>query len=840
MADLLLDLRYAWRRLIAAPSFAFIAIGTLAAGIGVTTAVYSLLYAMMFRSWNIPNIERIVNVDGGGGGPRMSLSWLDYQDLKSSQTVFEEMAAWTRIRTPLSGEGPARVVLGEGVEGTYFNLHGIVPAAGRLLTPADDDPAAPLVAVLSDSLWRSRYAADPAIVGKTIRLHGRPVEIVGIAPAAFRGVDMPNVQPTLFWVPLAQGLAIDPDSETNRVTLTDRSRRAVRVKGMLAVGRTIQEAREEVALVAARLDDAHPGAVTRAGRRQRERASWNVVPASSVHMHESFDRLGVPISYGVMAALCMVLLIACVNIANLLLARAAGRRVEMATRIAIGASRARLFRQLLTESGLLCALGGAAGLFVAFVLTRFMVLDFNIGRGFSFGFQPRLDWPVLLIAFAATAMAGLTFGLVPAIQASRTDVRTGMTGAAAHRRRRVSGRRMLVVLQLGLSVAFLALGGLFVRGFAAYAAHDPGFDLSQSSLATFEMGYRWRDDHDAARRFLATVRKEARALQGVTAAAVVSAMPIGNPGPGSASVEMENASLRSRGDRSPYIRFLITDPDALAVFGMRLARGRFFDSRDVAGSPFVTVLNEAAAREIFGTADAVGLRMRFMTQRYAGEPEPEEVVATVVGVTSDTDVGALGAERRDSLMFVPFEQFRQHDGRAVSVAVRTNGDPAAAATAIERIARETDGDVVTYTDTGANLLANEAVPTRIGAAVTGGLGVLAFVLALVGLYGVMSHLVASRTREIGIRMALGAEASRVVRLILMEGAGVVIAGAALGLLLAYWLAMFVRRLVFGAGTQDVQLLVAVTVALALIGLIACWIPARRGSRVDPNIALRHL
>ena len=839
MADLLLDLRYAWRRLVAAPSFAFIAIGTLAAGIGVTTAVYSLLYAMMFRPPNIPNIDRIVNINGGVSGPRMSLSWPDYEDLKSTQTVFSRLTGWARIRTPLSGNGPADIVIAEAVEGTYFDVLGVRPALGRTLSPADDTPSAPAVAVLGDTLWRTRYASDPAIVGKVIRLHGRPFEVVGVADASFRGVDMPNVQPTPLWVPLARGLAADPDSRADR---TDRDRTIVRVKATLADGRTLEDARREIAMIAARLDDMYPAPRDPAypTYQRRERASWHVVQASSVHMHESIDRIGVPISYGVVAALGMVLLIACVNIANLLLARAAGRRVEMATRLAIGASRARLFRQLLTESALLCALGGASGLFVAFVLTRFMALDFNIGRGFRFGFEPRLEWPVLLIALAATTLAGLGFGLGPALQGARTDVRSGMTGGTSAKRRRVSGRRMLVMVQLGVSIAFLALGSLFIRGFVAYAAHDPGFDLSGAAVATFETGYRWKDDHDAARRFVQRVRDRARELPGVKAAAIVSALPIGNPGPTSAIAEVDEARLRSRGDRTPLIRFLVTGPEALEVFGIPMLRGRAIDERDTAGTSPVVVLNEHAAKGIFGTADVVGRRVRFLTSAFRGETQPREVVATVIGVARNTDVGMLGPNEERGLMFAAVEQFRQHDGRGFSVAVRTDGDPAAAATELERIARQIDGDVVTYATTGAAQTANEVVPTRVGAAVTGGLGLLAFLLALMGLYGVMSHLVASRTREIGIRMALGAETSRVIRLILGEGAGLVASGAAFGLLLAYWLSMFVRRLIFGVGAQSPEILVGVTVTLAIVGLVACWVPARRAARIDPNVALRHL
>lgn len=837
MADLILDLRYAWRRLAAAPSFSIIAISTIAVGIGVTTAVYSLVYAMMFRPMNIADIDRVVNIYQSRvtSGPGSSLSWRDYEDLKAAQTVFDQTAAWARIRVPVSGAGPAELIFGEAVEGTYFGMLGVPAAAGRVITEREDTAAVSPVAVISDIFWRSRFGADPSVAGRVIKLGGHQVEIIGVAPPWFRGVDMPNVSPASVWVPLAHSaLFID---RTDVASRADRGHRWLNIKARLSEGRALEDARAEVTRIGQQLDLAYPGDST--SRRGREREQWRVAPASSVHMHESIDRIGVPISYGVMAALALVLLIACVNIANLLLARAAGRRVEMATRIAIGASRARLLRQLLTENALLCAIGGSLGLVIAFVLTRFMTMEFNIGRGLAFAFEPRIEWPVLLVALGATAFAGLAFGLAPALQGARTDVRAAMAGAITSRTRRLSARRVLVILQLGLSVAFLAVGSVFVKGFAEYAAHDPGFDLSHTATGGFELDFRWKGDHDAARRFLGRLRDRAREQQGTTAAAIVSALPIGNPGPTYAAIGQESDVIRGEGVRPASARLLLADPEGLDVLGIPLLRGRFFDDRDQAGAPLVTVLSETTARRIFGHDDPMGRRMRFLTQRRVGEPPPEEMVATVVGLTADTDVGGVG-RRETGLFFLPFEQFRQHDGRAVLVAVRTTGDPQTAASALSVLARQLDDEVVVYVDTGPNVLATEVVPTRIGAAVTGGLGALAFLLAIVGLYGVMSHLVAMRTREIGIRMALGAEARRVVRLILKEGAGVVIAGACLGVLLAYWIVMFLRRLIFGLDGQEPIVLLAVTLILALVALVACWIPARRAARVDPNVALRHL
>jgi predicted permease len=838
MATLLLDLRYAWRRLAGAPSFAIIAISTLAVGIGVTTAVYSLVYAMMFRPMNISDIERVVNIYHSSvtSGPGSSLSWDDYHDLKAAQGVFDQTTAWARIRVPVSGAGPAEMILGEAVEGTYFAMLGVPAAIGRTITEREDTAAIAPVAVVSDAFWRSRFGADPAVVGRVIKLAGHQVEIIGVAPPWFRGVDMPNVSPAAVWVPLAHSaLLID---RTDVASRADRGRRWLNIKARLSDGRTVEEARAEVARIGQQLDAAFPASVPLTGGMTRSRAGWRVAPASSVHMGESIDHVGVPISYGVMAALALVLLIACVNIANLLLARAASRRVEMATRIAIGASRGRLLRQLLTENAFVCAIGGSLGIVIAFVLTRFMTMEFNVGRGFAFAFEPRIEWPVLLVALSATALAGLTFGLAPAVQGARTDVRAAMAGAITSRARRIPARRMLVIFQLGLSVAFLAVGSVFMQGFIRYAAHDPGFDLSRTAMATFELDFRWKDDREAGRRFLRKVRDAAREQPGTIAAAIVSAMPIGNPGPTTVSAGLEAADLRTSDMGTPAPGLLVTGPEALVVFGIPLTRGRFFDERDAAGAPLVAVVSESTARWIFKTTDVVGRRVRLLPPRYSGEAAPDQMLATIVGVTANTDVGNLGG--RGSLMFVPFEQFRQFDARPFMVAVRTSDDPAAAASALSVLAPQVDDEVMTYVSTGPSLLANDVVPTRIGAGLTGGLGGLAFLLAIVGLYGVMSHLVATRTREIGIRMALGAEAARVVRLILREGAGVVIAGAIFGVLLAYWIVASLRRFIFGLDGQEPIVLLAVTAVLAAVALVACLIPARRAARVDPNVALRHL
>ncbi|MEX2273774.1 MAG: ABC transporter permease [Vicinamibacterales bacterium] len=833
MADLTLDLRYAWRRLVSSPSFAFIAIATLAAGIGVTTAVYSLLYAMMFRPTNIPDIERVVNINGGRSNASLALSWPDYQDLKSNQTVFAQTAAWMRIRAPLTGGGGvAEMIMGEAVEGSYFELLRVPAAVGRPITTSDDRPDAPAVVMLSDGLWRTRYGADPHVTGRIIRLHGRQFEIIGVAPAWFRGVDAPNVRPTPIWVPLAHSDAIAGRS----IDRHDRDARRLRVKGRLADNKSIEEAVTDVARIASQLDRAYPSDSEGESERGRVRESWQVVPASSVRMHETMDRLGVPISYGLMAALALVLLIACVNIANLLLARASGRRVEMATRIAIGASRARLLRQLLTENALLCVLGGACGLFVAFALTRFMTLQFNIGRGFDFAFEPRIEWPVLLVALGATALAGLAFGLVPALQGARTDVRAAMSGTVTARGRMISGRRLLVVFQLGLSIAFLVVASVFLNGFLKYATHDPGFDLSRTATATFELEYRWKDDREAARRFLARLRDLAREQPGISAAAVMSALPVGNPGPADVTIGTESATVAYDGTPKPTSNLIIAGPEALAVLGIDLVHGRFFDDRDAAGAPQVAVVSEGTATRLFGTPDPIGRRIRYLGRRFAGEPPPPEVVTTIVGVIRNTDAGMIGG-RRSGLLFVPFAQ---HASREFTVAVKTTGDPAAAASALSVLVRQLDDEVVAYLDTGRNVVANDVIPTRIGGAVSAGLGGLAFLLAMVGLYGVMSHLVAMRTREIGIRMALGAEAGRVVRFVAKEGAGLVVAGAVLGGLLAYWIVAFLRRLIFGLAGQELSVVLTVTAALGLVALIACWIPARRASRIDPDVALRHL
>jgi putative ABC transport system permease protein len=823
------DSRYAVRRLVASPVFTSIAALTLAIGIGVSTAIYSLLYSTMFRGIDVPDKESLVNINASNRQSiaQISLSWSDYRDLRSMQSVFEEMSAWRRIEVPLSASGQSELVLAEAVEGNYFDLLRVPVARGRPLSRSDDTPSAVPVVVISDRLWRSRFGADAGAVGQIVKLQGYQFEIVGIAPEWFRGVDMPNLSPTTLWIPLAHAgvvrrsypAPIEPDKLT------------VRVKARLALGRTMEEAQAEVRRISQQLSAASSGQHP-PDSRTRSPDRWRVIPASSMHMHESIDRIAVPVGYGVLATLVVLLAIAALNVGNLLLARAFSRQFEMATRVAVGATRARLLAQLLTENGLLCALGGAFGLLLAILLTRALTVQLTGGFGLVLNLEPRIEWPVLLAAMAATAFLGLAFGLGPAIRGAGVDAGQVLSGYLGQHS--VSRWRMfLVALQFALSVTALVLGSLFVRGLLNAAAHDPGFDLRQVAFTTVDVDHRWGHDKEGARQFLTRFRDRVALERGGVAAIVE--LPIGADGGNVYLGDEDGRSTIQDGTRVVSARTVIASPEALSVLRISLVRGRFLGPEDIESSLPVAVVSHLSAQRVFGSADVVGRRIKVTPQPWANDPTPPSMFATVIGVTRDTDVDHIGSRDR-GVIFVPFTHMWN---RRISVAVRTSTEPSSAASSMSASLRELDHEILAYFGTGDSILSNEVLTTRLGAQLGGSLGALAFMLAVLGLYGLMSHLVSLRTRDIGIFVALGADRRRVLLTIMREAISLVAVGAAAGALGAYWCVGFVRRLIFGFQSDQLGwLVIAITVVLGCVGLIACWLPALRATRVDPVIAIR--
>jgi len=710
------------------------------------------------------------------------------------------------------------------VGGDYFRVVGIDAALGRALQPADDRPGAARVIVLEDGLWRRRFGGDPAVIGRTVNQGGDIFEIVGVMPREFRGVDVPNVMPTGAWVPLSSTRSPNNDD------MTDRERRWLFLKGRLAPGVTMEQALAEFQAIGKQLDLEHPIGRTGLGeyvaRHQKER-NWFLMPAADVRMHESMDRLVGPLVVTIMIAVGLVLLVACTNIANLMLARGTGRQHEQAVRLALGASRWRLVRAQLVEAALVTAAGGLAAYVVArIVMVRLLTSTFQMTPGFVIRFEPEFHSSVGFVAAGSTLLALVVFGLIPALHTTRTSLRQAMAsagaGAAVPRWR---GRRNLLALQVTISAGLVTVAFLCAQQVVADSRRDSGMDLDRLALARVDFKLLKRDEAHG-RRVLEEALHRARLQPGVVAAAASSGLPAGVGTPG-AYVD---------GTRSRAIELVAATPEIFGVLGVALTAGRGFDGRDTAEAAPVAVVSESVARLVAGASGPIGRAITLERRRWAGEEPREPRTVTIIGVAADTDTGSLGT-RTGGAVYVPFTQ---HYEPGMSLVVRTGSDPAAMPDRLRRIVQGIDPDTaVLEAVTGAQLAAADSGVLKVGALGTGLLGALALLLAMAGLYGVMADLVARRTREMGIRMALGADRARMVRMVLLDGIRPVAEGLALGLAIGVLLRLTFRPLFVNVlPAFDPLILLLVPAAFLACALVAAYVPARRAARVDPAIALR--
>ena len=829
------DVIHAWRRLRAAPSFTLFSVLTLALGIGATTAIYSVVYAAVLRPPDIRDIDRVANIyhadpRRGSGLTFISLSRADFEDYRAVQTSFEFLAAWQSFRLPLAAEGSAEWLMGEAVGGEYFPVVGVQPALGRLIQPSDDTPRAPRVIVLSDSLWRRRFAGDPSVVGRVVKLGADTFEIVGVAPPPFRGVSMPNVLPTAAWIPLSAAPVSSPDD------LTDRERRTVFAKGRLRPGTSMDEARAELRAIAHRLDLAYPiGSHLDARFKAPPSISrpWVLLPAASVKMHESVDRLARPLAATIMVAVGLVLLVACTNVANLVLARAVARRHETAVRLALGASRWRLVREQIVEAGLV-ALAGCAGAFAVarLLMARVLSGELRLAPALSVQFAPAMNTSVALAAASSTALALIVFGIIPAIHGSRGSVRDAIVSDGHNAPLpRWRGRRGLIAFQVAVSAGLVSVAVLCAQQLIALARHDTGIDVDRLALVRVPL-QKSRYDEALGRRVLQDILDSARRLPGVESVTLSSGFPI-ELGGGGGRVGASPDQLRGG-----YYDFMVSTPEVFATWGVEIVQGRRFDDRDTAASERVAVLTERMAREFFPNGTAIGRQLFIQFSQVTGEPVPPVEAVTVIGVAAETDAGDVG-NRGGGFPYLPWSQ---HYRPIATITARTAGDPSSLVDPLKRIVNRVDSDLAVMDAAPASALGGgRSLVLKVGAGAAGLLGWLSLVLAMAGLYGVLSELVLRRTREIGIRMALGADAHRLRRMVLLDGIHPVFVGLAIGLGCGVILRLGFRPLFIRMLPAFDPLVVAlVPVAFIVAAIIAAYVPARRASHVDPNVALRHL
>jgi predicted permease len=820
------DVRLAFRRLAAAPLFTLFSIATLGCGVGITTGVYSVVHAALWTPPPVPDIDRIVDVDASNGRSRAAFSWPDFADFASRQRVFTRLAASTMFRLPLVAGEVGEVVYGEAVNGSYFSALGIRPAAGRLIQESDNQPGAAPVAVLSYPIWRLRFQGDPSVVGRTVRLDDRVYDVVGVAPSGFRGWDFSNLAhlPAV-WVPLAAA----PEEVTARMRRNDRLFAWLVVKGRLAEGQTIEQASAQLATIGRGLEAEYPtpgsmgeGSSSRFGRR------WYATSSRAQ------DRVGIGLTARLfVCAVAMVLLIGCTNLANLAIARGASREHELAVRRALGASRVDLVREQLAETMLVAAASGFLAAVIIRTVTTALALEVPAGAGQFIVIEPRLNVPVLLFAAAAGLCALVTFGIWPAFHLTRTPARAGLvTGVAAtppHWRL----HRRLIGWQVGASVTLLLLAAACVNAIVVHALHDTGVDVDRLAIVSVDFETN-RYDEARTRAAVADIVAAASHQPGLVSAAASTELPFGSglTGEWSASTAEEPV------DRAETIQVVPATPDILRTLGVRLLHGRALAAQDTVSGFRAVVVSESFAVRRWGTANVIGrtLRLSGRTSNRATRRSGDSLL-TIVGVAADTDAGRTGS-REHGVAYVPLEQHAAR--RAITFTVRTEGDSRAALVALRTALRQVDPNlVVDRAATGMFYLAGQYVVLGFVAAVVTTLGAVALLLAMSGLFGVVSHLVSRRTRELAVRIALGAERSRIVRLVLADGLRPVLDGLALGLFAgAVCRAIVAATISSAVAAVDPIAFVIVPLLFMVTALGACYWPARRASRVDPNVALR--
>jgi putative ABC transport system permease protein len=805
------DVRFGLRMLLKKPGFTAVAILALALGVGANTAIFSVVNGVLLRPLPFKNPDRLVRLgEWSKQVPGMSISYPNFKDWREQNHVFDGIAATQFDSYNLTGGDEPERLQGRNVSWNFFDVLGVTPALGRSFREEEDHAGAPRVCVISNSLWQRRFGSDEKVVGRAVTLNGESYTVVGVLPAGYR-----YGTPTDVFVPIGLGEASErmgPRDNHPGIYAVARMKEGVRV----------EQAEAEMKQIAERLAAAYP-----------KENTGNGVTLTPLREYFVGDiRMSLIVMLG---AVGFVLLIACANVANLLLARAASRYREIAVRTALGASRFRIIRQLLTESIILAVISGTVGLLLA-------MWGVDVLRRASLDIIPTtadisLDRTVLFFTLGVSLLTGILFGLAPALQASKPELNEalkegGRSGAEASARSRV--RSLLVVAEVALSLMLLVGAGLLVRSFVQLLRTDPGFE--PRNLLTFSLSYRvGKDEGRKAADFFKAVEERIRALPGVEAVAVSNGAPM--LGAAETSFQIEGRPPAEPGKRPMTVVYFPTK-DFLKAMGIRLVRGRFFDEHDTQDSPLVTVIDEDFARLYFPGEDPVGKYFEGSKEMNIPHAEIVGVVAHVKNYGLDTP-GPVQAELYRARDQVP-ERIQPLLADRVSLVVRTSTDPAALAPAVRRAVQEVDPNQPVYNvNTMEQVLSDSVASQRLSMLLLSIFAAVAMTLAAVGIYGVMSYAVAQRTHEFGVRMALGAEGRDVLRMVVRQGMVLTLAGVGAGLLGALALTRVMSSLLFGVSATDPLTFVGVPLLLALVSLAACFIPARRATKVDPMVALRY-
>lgn len=813
------DIRFAFRMLIKYPAFSIVAFLAIVLGIGANTTIFGIVNTLLLRPLSVGHADKIVKVfttDTHMRGNQAN-SYLNYQDYEKQNTVFSDTAAYSFALMGMTRGDETLNVGGLMVSGNYFDLLQVRPFLGRGFLPEEDStPNGHPVAVLGYRFWK-KIGSDQNIVGSQITLNGHPFTVIGVAPPDFTGVDV-GFAPDM-WVPLTMHDWVNP---TGQLWFEKRRALFLNVMGRLKPGVAISQAEAQMKTIAKQLEQAYPDV-----NKERSIKLMSLDEAKARGFGgPGNENVAQNVSLLLMVAAGSILLIACANVANLLLARATSRQREMAVRLALGAGRTRIIRQLLTESVLLALIGAAGGIVLAYWLGD-VLISLLPPTPVPIALNPQPDWRVLIFAFVLAILSGVIFGLAPALQTARWNLTEGLKERASSSSGGVGRwnlRNLLVIGQIAVSLLLLIGSGLFLKAFYKAQAIDPGFRTENLAILTIDptlAGYDKTRGAQVTRTILDGVRRDPRVL----GADLNQFVPLGFGGQGR-SIVVDGRSDADEHNRKIANLSPIT-PSYFETMGIPLLRGRKLTEQDCQeNAAKVAVIDETMANEFWPNEDPIGRRFHYLVDNQTFE---------VVGIVKHSKAITLG-EIPIPMLYVPFIELP--DG-GMTFFVRTSGSPGVMLSETHRIVREVDVHIpVLYEKTIHDHMAFALWPSWMGAILLGALGLLALVLASMGVYGVMAYSVSQRTRELGIRMALGAQSGQVLGLILQQGMLLAGVGLVLGLFAAFGSTRLAGTFLYGVNPSDPIIFLGVTFLLATAALAACYFPARRALKINPVSALR--
>jgi putative ABC transport system permease protein len=809
MDSIIKDIRYGVRGLLKHPGFTALIVITLALGIGASTAIFSIVDSVLLRRLPYSTASRIVAIQElNQVGKRVQVTSANFLDWRAQNSVFEHLAAIKQTTSNLALSDHAERIELAQTNANFFDVFGIRPQYGRLFIPQDEQAGHEPVVVVSNALWQRRFGSDPSLVGKPIALDGKNYTVVGVAPAGFQYPDKTEV-----WVP---PIKLVPELYPNQDVTQTRGMGYLAAVATTKPGVSLQQAAAEMETITARLRQQYPDTNNR---------RFNRVVSLQEHLVGDTNKL----LWLLLGAVTFVLLIGCANVANLLLASGASRQKEMAIRSALGASRARVVRQLFTESTLLALTGGTVGLLIAYWgvagITKLLPNDF-----------PRLseihmNVRVLGFTFVASVLTGILFGLVPALQISRPDLQEAIreTGRGVSGNRRQSRfRQALIVVEVALSVVLLVGAGLLFRSFLRLQSVNTGFvseHVWTARLTPSGASYANQADYD---KFYTQVLEKVSAVPGVQDAGVINTLPL-DKGP-TAGFRVDGRPVETP-DKWPMANYRAVSPKYFRAMGIPVLQGRAYTDRDNTNSPAVMIVNQKLADEEFSGENPIGKRITF-----GNTNNNQPVWFEIVGVVANVRSLELREEPTAELYFASLQDYWP----AMSLVVRSNVDSPNLSASVRQIVNEVDKSVpVSNVQMMDHVVSASITQPRFNLFLLGLFSTVAMLLSAAGIYGVTAYSVTQRTHELGIRIALGAQVGDVLRMILGQGMAVIGVGLVIGLAAAFALVRLLRNFLFGVGEKDPFTFVAITVLLLLVALLACYIPARRATKVDPLEALRY-